>query len=619
MGGDADRPHGPGRAGRMPRPSCRWPSTSRTAAPRCSSGSSTACAAGSRTCGAARATASCCPTEPFQYGDWLDPDAPAARPWEAKVSSDYVANAFYVHSARLLARAERLVGDAGRRGGRRRARRRRRRRDVGAVGRGGGDDADRRRARARVRHRARDERRAAIADGLAANVARATTAASRPASSARPLVLFALSHNGHLAEAYLMLLRHDAPSWLYQVDRGATTVWERWDAILPGRLDPRRRHGRRQSGGESGGMLSFNHYAYGAMIDWVYRTVAGLAPDAEDPGYRTVHVAPRPAAGLDHAAATIATGLGELAIDWRLSRATRSRRPSTVPFGARAVLDLPVTEASVVTVDGAERSRRAAPRHPPHPRHRTGRRVSAVPVTEHHQKENPVATPVVSRVSTDAPYGSDTVPSPAPRLGWITETDAPDWAQASAELQLDAPHGRGDAHGRRQGIDAGALAVRALGAAGGGDAARARDRRRRGSERVERAPAHLRRLPRRRRVDGRGHRARGPRGARAARVPAHRVRRRGGGRPRHSLRDGGGRLPGGGERHGCRRPGHEARLDAVPGAHDPRDDGRHGPARRRGAMPSASASPARGRRSTSGSATTRTRTTASSRRSRPSC
>ena len=46
-------------------------------------------------------------------------------------------------------------------------------------------------------------------------------------------MLFALSRNGHLDEAYLMLLRREAPSWLYQVDRGATTVWERWDAILP--------------------------------------------------------------------------------------------------------------------------------------------------------------------------------------------------------------------------------------------------------------------------------------------------------------------------------------------------------------------------------------------------
>src|SRR5699024_2357134 len=118
-------------------------------------------------------------------------------------------------------------------------------------------------------------------------------------------------------EAYLMLLRRDAPSWLYQVDRGATTVWERWDAIHPdgsihsGDMDA----GASGTEGE-GRMLSFNHYAYGAMIAWVSRTVAGLAP--ADPGYRVVRVAPRPAAGMDRAAATIDTAYGPLAIDWRL-------------------------------------------------------------------------------------------------------------------------------------------------------------------------------------------------------------------------------------------------------------------------------------------------------------
>ena len=119
-----------------------------------------------------------------------------------------------------------------------------------------------------------------------------------------------------------MVLRRDAPSWLYQVDRGATTVWERWDAILPdGSIHGGDMDAGRRAVGESGSMLSFNHYAYGAMIDWVYRTVAGLAPDADDPGYRT---GPRRAAsgrGLDRAAAAIDDAASaELAIDWHIDR-----------------------------------------------------------------------------------------------------------------------------------------------------------------------------------------------------------------------------------------------------------------------------------------------------------
>lgn len=153
-----------------------------------------------------------------------------------------------------------------------------------------------------------------------------------------PLVLFALSNNGHLDEAYLMLLRREAPSWLYQVDRGATTVWERWDAILPnGSI-----HGGAMDAGaeeEGGSMLSFNHYAYGAMIDWVYRTVAGLAPAEPE---RVARIAPRPSARLDHAAAAIDTPYGRLAIDWRLEDG-ELRATLEVPVGVRAALDLPTT------------------------------------------------------------------------------------------------------------------------------------------------------------------------------------------------------------------------------------------------------------------------------------
>jgi alpha-L-rhamnosidase len=285
------------------------------------------------------------PTERFQYGDWLDPDAPGDRPWEAKVSSDYVANAFYVHSTRLLARAERLVGDAARA-----AEYDALAADVAAATwERWGEEAIGTQTGAALALEfdlAPADRRAEIADGLAADV-RAEDGRIATGFLGTPLVLFALSRSGHLAEAYLMLLRREAPSWLYQVDRGATTVWERWDAILPdGSI-----HGGDMDTKDGDSMLSFNHYAYGAMIDWVYRTVAGLAPDLDDPGYRTVHVAPRPATGLTNAAASIDTPLGTLAIDWRIAD-DQLEIELTVPFGARALLDLPVTDASQVTVDG---------------------------------------------------------------------------------------------------------------------------------------------------------------------------------------------------------------------------------------------------------------------------
>ncbi|MFK4834687.1 family 78 glycoside hydrolase catalytic domain [Microbacterium sp. ZW T2_14] len=307
----------------------------------------------------------------YQFGDWLDPDAPGERPWEAKVSSDFVSNAFYAHSARLLARAERILGDAVTAD----------RYDTLADRVGAatferwGEEAVLTQSGAAIALEfglAPAARRTEIADGLAENVRREN---GRIATGflGTPLVLFALSHSGHLDEAYLMLLRREAPSWLYQVDRGATTVWERWDAILPdgsihsGAMDALPTEDASE---DETGMLSFNHYAYGAMIDWVYRTVAGLAPDTDDPGYRTVHVAPRPAAGLDHASASIGTPQGRLAIAWRVDGDV-FEATLEVPFGSRAVLDLPITAESTATVDGA--------RVPAELRHGTHRIVVTAP------------------------------------------------------------------------------------------------------------------------------------------------------------------------------------------------------------------------------------------------
>jgi len=308
------------------------------------------------------------PHEPFQYGDWLDPDAPGPRPWEAKVDSDYVANAFYVHSTRLLARAERLVGDAEAA----REYEALAQRVAQATWQRWGEEAVQTQTGAALALQfglARDERRDGIADALAAEVRRE---AGRIATGflGTPLVLFALSESGHLPEAYLMLLRREAPSWLYQVDRGATTVWERWDAIkADGSI-----HGGEMDTGDGGGMLSFNHYAYGAMIDWVYRTVAGLAPDPDEPGYRRVLVAPRPADALTAAAARIDTAFGRLSIEWRLDGDDLVAELE-VPYGATAVLDLPLGENSRVTVNGAD-----APAELGHGRHSitvTGPRIVA--------------------------------------------------------------------------------------------------------------------------------------------------------------------------------------------------------------------------------------------------
>jgi len=150
-----------------------------------------------------------------------------------------------------------------------------------------------------------------------------------------PLVLPALTSGGHVEEAYRLLLNTEAPGWLYQVLQGATTMWERWDAIQPdGSIHPG------DMAGGDGGMLSFNHYAYGAVAEWLYRSVAGLAPDPDDPGYGTIVIAPVPGGGLTHARAEIRTPYGRASTSWTLADGVLTV-DLVVPAGSRGRFVLP--------------------------------------------------------------------------------------------------------------------------------------------------------------------------------------------------------------------------------------------------------------------------------------
>jgi alpha-L-rhamnosidase len=284
----------------------------------------------------------------FQFGDWLDPDAPGDQPQKAKCDCDYLANAFLSHSARLVAKAAAVLG----------------RDDLVATYTGTADETAARTWARWADHAQTTQTGCAVALQLAiapqpdhAAVGRALATLVREANGriatgflGTPLVLPALTATGHLAEAYLMLLRREMPSWLYQVDQGATTVWERWDAIRP---DGTIHDGIMHMPDGDGHMLSFNHYAYGAVIDWVYRTLAGLAPDADRPGYRHVVLAPQPVRGIDQVSASVESALGPVSVSWSCSPEDTFIASYVVPFGATATFTPPATADSVVTVDGA--------------------------------------------------------------------------------------------------------------------------------------------------------------------------------------------------------------------------------------------------------------------------
>jgi alpha-L-rhamnosidase len=265
----------------------------------------------------------------FQFGDWVDPDSPPDLPAKAKADADLVASAYLFRSTSLLAEAAALLGETG--------------------------DATRYEAEAeaarqawlaeyvtpsgRILSDAQTSYALAIEFGIAGAELRRQMG-DRLAWLARrdgyristgfvgtPLVTDALSRTGHLREAGRMLQQTECPSWLYPITMGATTIWERWDSLLEdGSINP-------------GEMTSFNHYALGAVADWLHRVVGGLAPAV--PGYHRIDVAPQPIPGLDWATTRHDTPYGTAEAGWRRLEGGRIEITATVPANSSAHVLLP--------------------------------------------------------------------------------------------------------------------------------------------------------------------------------------------------------------------------------------------------------------------------------------
>ncbi|MGI9824444.1 family 78 glycoside hydrolase catalytic domain [Agromyces sp. Marseille-Q5079] len=150
-----------------------------------------------------------------------------------------------------------------------------------------------------------------------------------------PYILFALSDHGRVDEAFDLLMQTGPPSWLYMMDAGGTTIWERWDALRPdgtvNTLDL-------QTGKDTGGMVSFNHYAAGAVGAWLYQRIAGIEPTSG--GYRTFRVAPLLGGGLTSAEGAVETPYGRASSSWTLDGDLFTLRVE-VPVSTRCTVVLP--------------------------------------------------------------------------------------------------------------------------------------------------------------------------------------------------------------------------------------------------------------------------------------
>jgi len=152
-----------------------------------------------------------------------------------------------------------------------------------------------------------------------------------------PYLCFVLTRFGYTDIAYKLLLQDTYPSWLYPVKMGATTIWERWDGIRP------------NGSFEDAGMNSFNHYAYGAIGDWMYRVVAGI--DESAPGYRKIVIKPHPGGALTSASADLKTYYGTVGTHWSLTNGQLSLEV-TIPANTTATVYVPAAGADLVKENG---------------------------------------------------------------------------------------------------------------------------------------------------------------------------------------------------------------------------------------------------------------------------
>jgi alpha-L-rhamnosidase len=143
-----------------------------------------------------------------------------------------------------------------------------------------------------------------------------------------PYILEVLEENGYLDVAYKLLEQETFPSWIFPIKNGATTIWERWDGWTP------------DKGFQDAGMNSFNHYAYGAVGAWMYRSVAGIELDPLNPGYRHIIFRPRPGGSITWAKASLETPQGEVAIHWKKNGESLEVN-LTIPKGAKATFAPP--------------------------------------------------------------------------------------------------------------------------------------------------------------------------------------------------------------------------------------------------------------------------------------
>ncbi len=267
----------------------------------------------------------------FQYGDWLALDRDELMPGTGPGSTDsyFVANVFFQHSLCILRDAAALLDREAEAGEYRALQEEHlaslRREYFTPTGRMVSETQTALTLALYFRI-APDEFRSDLAARLAANLERHGNHLTT-GFAGTPYLLFALSENGYHDRAVSLLLSHSYPGWLYAVDRGATTIWERWNGI------------KEDGSFSEPSMNSFNHYAYGSVGAFLYRGIAGIAP--LEPGFSKIALTPRLSKGLPVFEASFESPHGVIRCGYRAAEGGEAKIAVSVPQGVTAELTLP--------------------------------------------------------------------------------------------------------------------------------------------------------------------------------------------------------------------------------------------------------------------------------------
>lgn len=282
------------------------------------------------------------------FGDWLALDDSGRT--QGRTPKDLIGTAFYAYSCGLVSKMANVLGDsdtqrefADRRETARRAYRRRFVTEDGLVVEG----TQTAYILSLYFDMVEERHRKPMLDALVADIERRGDHLAT-GFVGTPYLMHVLTENGRHDVAERLIFQDTVPSWLYPITQGATTMWERWNSYT------------HDQGFGDVGMNSFNHYAYGAVGEWLYRKVAGLDVDPNAPGYRRIIVRPWPLSGLEYAAASTETLYGTASSGWKRDGRTMAVTV-TIPPNCAASVVLPTTAPVQEVASGAAMSAEDAP------------------------------------------------------------------------------------------------------------------------------------------------------------------------------------------------------------------------------------------------------------------